>query len=1066
MPLHECPSAEVLDRYAAGDIPAADAQTVDTHLSACTVCMSRLDDMSRRPDRLVAALRASHSVFAPTNAALGEAVAAVLSGTTSAPTPPGPELGALVNGYRIIEELGRGGMGRVYRAQHPRLNREVALKLLRPGLDSAHVIARFEAEREALARMDHPHIARVLDGGATAEDQPFFVMELVRGVRITRYCDGQRLDLHHRLGLFIDVCQAVQHAHQKGIIHRDLKPSNVLVAEYDGKPAVKVIDFGVAKALERSAGGTTEMGMLVGTLEYMSPEQADLDSRDIDTRSDIYALGVLLYEMLTGKPPLDAERLRKVPVLEVLRRIREEEPLPPSKRRAQPLNGVSVPSSALPIRRWQELDWIVLKALEKDRTRRYETAAGFADDVRRFLHNEPVAAGPPSRTYRVRKFVRRNRGAVLAACLILGALVGGAGVAVAGMVQAVHAERAARKAEGDALIAEDKAISERAISDAIRAFVEHDLLAQTGVRRQLKAGHVPQPNLTLREALDRAAQRLPGKFERQPLVEAGISQTIGEAYYAIGELAAADRHLQRALQLLEANLPADDTRIYDALTSQYLLRCAQGRFGEAQALAERTLEGYRLHWGPHHATTVQAMNHLASVMTVQSNFAPAEAILQEAAEIERQHLGPHHSVTLSTKHFLAFLYQWRLEYPRAEPFLREIYESLRETLGRDHLDTLAAAIAWGDLLLEMRRFDEAEPLLTAAHEALLRLAGPNDRSTSMAKLVLARLAHRKGDPERAEPMFTKILEKLRREHGPDHPDTLAAQFDLAVVYYDLRQYSKSDALFRSTLETQERVLGPLHFDTMRTISSYAGVCLALGQVDKAEAISLQALEARRKTLGPDSPATLDSQYNLSNLYAIQGKLDQALVLMAPVAEARSRQFGSDADETLQALRYLGIFQRDLGALAEAEVILRQYLDAQRRRAQGKRPIVRGHLLELAEVLVKQNKCSEAEPLLREALAIVPPAKATKWATPHLQSLLGGALMGQDKLAEAEPLLLEGAQGLQQYAKELPPGARQYLVDALVRVAQLYAALGKPEEAAKWRAKLPAPAAPKPVPKSS
>ncbi len=325
-----------------------------------------------------------------------------------------PVLGAAVNGFRLKEELGHGGMGKVYRAAHPRLDQDVALKVLKPGLESGPIVARFEAERQALARMDHPHIARVIDGGVTEEGRPFFVMELVSGLPITRYCDEHRLNVRERLKLFISVCQAVQHAHQKGIIHRDLKPSNILVAEYDGKPAPKIIDFGIARATERRATIQTEAGMLVGTPQYMSPEQADLASQDIDTRSDIYSLGVVLFEMLTRETPF-ARQSEDVPILEVLRMIREVDPPPPSSRWSAAGNNE--------LR--GDLDWITLKCLEKDRARRYDTAAALADDVQRFLDDEPVLAGPPSKTYRLRKFLRRNRGRVAAAAIILVTLLGG-----------------------------------------------------------------------------------------------------------------------------------------------------------------------------------------------------------------------------------------------------------------------------------------------------------------------------------------------------------------------------------------------------------------------------------------------------------------------------------------------------------------------------------------------------------------------------------------------------------------------------------------------------------------
>jgi serine/threonine protein kinase/tetratricopeptide (TPR) repeat protein len=403
--------------------------------------------------------------------------------------PAGERPGAVIGHYKLLEHLGEGGMGTVWMAdQTDPIQRRVAVKVVKEGMDSKHVLARFEAERQALALMEHPNIARVLDAGRTPSGRPYFVMELVKGRPITKHCDEKRLGVRERLELFGDVCRAVQHAHQKGVIHRDIKPSNVLVAPFDGKPVVKVIDFGLAKATGRCLTEQTlftGFGAVVGTPEHMSPEQAEVNNQDIDTRSDIYSLGVLLYELLTGSTPLTRKRAREAPLLEVLRLIREEEPPRPSTRlleSKETLVSISAQRHTEPARLTRlvrgELDWIVMRALEKDRSRRYETANGFALDIERYLADEPVQACPPSAAYRIRKFVRRHKGPVLVAGIFAFLLVAGTVGTTTGLLQALAAEGRA-VTERDA-----KEEARRQTLQALNAMTDEvveDLMGQEGV---------------------------------------------------------------------------------------------------------------------------------------------------------------------------------------------------------------------------------------------------------------------------------------------------------------------------------------------------------------------------------------------------------------------------------------------------------------------------------------------------------------------------------------------------------------------------------------------------------
>ena len=500
------------------------------------------------------------------------------------PPPPSGEVRAMSIGpFKLLQKIGEGGMGTVYMAEQDKpVRRRVALKIIKPGMDSSQVLARFDADRQALALMDHQNIARVYDAGTTDTGRPYFVMELVNGVRITKYSDDAQLSPRERLELFVPVCQAIQHAHQKGIIHRDIKPSNVLVAIYDGKPVPKVIDFGMAKAIDQRLTERTmftHYGAIVGTLEYMSPEQAEMSALGVDTRSDIYSLGVLLYELLTGSTPLEATTLREAAYSEILRRIKEEEPPKPSTRLSESsdrLPSISAHRHTEPARLTKlvrgELDWIVMKALEKDRTRRYETASGFARDIERYLAGDPVEAGPPSASYKLRKLACKHRAALatvgaFAALLVLAAAISSylairatraeleALQAAAAAEQARQAEAEQRRAVEDqrnravaaeqlAIVQEAKAKKSEAEAKAVLEFFQTKILA--AARPKGQEGGLGT-DATIRAAVDAAATGLEKTLAGQPTVEASIRDTLAQSYLYLSDPAGGIRHHERAL---------------------------------------------------------------------------------------------------------------------------------------------------------------------------------------------------------------------------------------------------------------------------------------------------------------------------------------------------------------------------------------------------------------------------------------------------------------------------------------------------------------------------------------
>ncbi len=619
---------------------------------------------------------------------------------TRLPGAEGP--GSVIGRYRLLEAIGEGGFGTVYMAeQQEPVRRKVALKIIKLGMDTKQVIARFEAERQALAMMEHPNIARVLDAGATDTGRPYFVMELVKGVPMDEYCDQESLSTNERLELFVQICRAVQHAHQKGVIHRDIKPSNVMVTMHDGQPVPKVIDFGIAKATSaRLTERTlfTEYHQLVGTPEYMSPEQAEMSELDIDTRSDIYSLGVLLYELLTGTTPFNSHQLRRGGYGEIQRIICEQEPPKPSTRlsslataRSRANGGAPDDDSAsLPdIARQRrtdptsltkslrgDLDWIVMKALEKDRTRRYETANELALDVERHLSNEPVTASPPGAGYRFHNLVKRNRGTVVAASLVIASLVLGIAGTSAGMVRAVRAERDA----------EEKA----QIAESVNDFLNQDLLATVVPVAQDN----PDQVFVIRRALDVATERIDeacrdgGRYADQPLVEASIRGTLGETYRRLGAYADAEPHARRAVEICRNVLGEDHPNSLEAMKCLATAFVDEGRFNEAEALYLNRVETHIRILGEEHLETIGSMKDLAVVYCGQGRFAEAEPLIIKSIEIERRVWGDDGAPVLAPFDDLARRHLGPGRHDEAMTLYAKAIEIARRTLGEDHPATV------------------------------------------------------------------------------------------------------------------------------------------------------------------------------------------------------------------------------------------------------------------------------------------------------------------------------------------------------------------------------------------
>lgn len=691
----------------------------------------------------------------------------------SPPLPPlphkqaaGPAAGTEIGPYKIIAQLGEGGFGSVYLAeQSSPVQRRVALKLIKPGMDSRSVMARFEAERQVLALMDHPSVAKVFDAGLTPEGRPFFVMELVRGEPITRFCELERVGVEDRVRLMIKVCGAVQHAHMKGVLHRDLKPSNILVSTVDNDPLPKVIDFGVAKALHQRLGENTiytEMGQMIGTPEYMSPEQAR-GSADVDTRADIYALGAILYELLTGVPPLDVRELRKHGQSAIERTIEMEHPPAPSVRLSElaksgqytVFRGIDAPTALKRVR--GDLDWIVLKCLEKERSRRYSSAAALAEDLERYLNDDPVVAGPPSATYRAAKFIKRHRVGVIAGALVFLSLVGGIIGTTYGLARAKQETAAAERARD-----ESEAVTNFLIT--MISSVDPDLSGR---------------DVTVREVLDQSSRDIGNKFADRPIVEARLRHALGISYWQLGRHEEADRHL-----------PA----VYE--------------------LRRKTL-------GPDHVDTLRALANVGGLRLEQGRFKEAEEALKEAVEGFTKTLGPGHGLTLGAASNLAVLYSRRGADEEALSMSRRVYEGQKLARGPDHEQTLGALVNLGDQLSELGRFDEAEPLLRQAVASWERAHGPDKTGTFVALHSLAMHEQNQGNLDEAETIMRRVVEGRSRVLGENHYDTLVAVANLGVILTGKNQFADAEAALTRAWTGMRVAMGDGHPTTLRMLNLLA-----------------------------------------------------------------------------------------------------------------------------------------------------------------------------------------------------------------------------------------------------
>jgi len=712
----------------------------------------------------------------------------------------GPASTVVIGPYHLLERIGQGGMGEVWLAEqkHP-VRRRVALKLIKAGMNTREIVTRFESERQALALMDHPAIAKVFDAGSTPQGMPYVVMEYVAGVPITEYCDKHRLAMNERLELFVQVCSGVQHAHQKAIIHRDLKPSNILVTQVDGKPVPKIIDFGVAKAIsQRLTAETmfTHAGALIGTPEYMSPEQANSGSEDIDTRSDVYSLGVVLYELLVGALPLDLTEIRDQAFFELLRRIREEDAPRPSTK----LRTSSEHSSVAARNRGTEpaeldkqlkgdLDSIALKALEKERSRRYSSPSDLAGDIERYLHNEPVLAVPPSLAYRSGKFVRRHRLAVAASAVVALAVFGLIASLVIGSARvARERDRANREAQA----------AERVSDFLVGAFAISDPDESRGNK------------ITAREVLDKGARQIETDLAGQPALQARLMSTMGKVYEGLGLYEPARQLLDKAIGLQKKTLGPDHQ---ETLASQRMLARIlqyQAQYPAAEKLYSETLQKQERFLGSDAMDALRTKANLGSLYNEQGRYADAEKLLSETVKATTQASGKNSPETMSALHSLAIAYDGERQYAKEADIWEELYRLRSQTLGPDHPDTVNSMQNLAYVYYKVGKAAEAEKLQRQGLEIGRRVLGNDHPSVLLAIGNLANTLLSEGKPAEAEPLQREALEGRRRILGPNHPETQYAIANLANILSAQKRYREAEALYREALQGEIRVLGDNH----------------------------------------------------------------------------------------------------------------------------------------------------------------------------------------------------------------------------------------------------------------
>lgn len=854
---NDCPAPDVLAAFAGGDLDAAALESAQAHISHCDSCLET-----------VALLTSKAS-----NSGDGEVRHRTLA---AAEDQVGP--------YRLVRRVGEGGMGEVWEAQQVApVRRTVALKLLKAGMDTRQIVTRFEAERQVLALMQHPSIAQVFDAGITEAGRPYFVMEFVDGVRITTYCDQHAFDVRARLKLFQRVCEAVEHAHRKGVIHRDIKPSNVLVAEQGEQVLPKVIDFGLAKAIEHKEAdhSLTELGMLVGTPAYASPEQMGVGAQDVDTRTDVYSLGALLYELLIGVIPHDFDA--RPASFDLREALRDREPARPSTR----LTALGERGSEIAKRRHSDvkllrrqlrgdLDWVVMKALDKDRERRYASPHELALDIERYLKHEPLQVGPPTAAYRVRKFVRRHRvGTAFAATLA--ALVVGFFVVTIVQSRRIATER-------------DRATAEAAKANSINAFLQETL----GSADPWQTGK----DISIREVLANAERKADSDFKDQPLVAAAVKNTIGKTYIGLGQLDSAERLIREALATRRAHLGAEHADIATSLYDLTIVQQHRSDYEPSTANARAALAMNRAVSGDRSAEAAKSLDLLAESLALQGEYDQAETVALEALSEREALFGPQSAeVADSLLTLTKVLANGKGRFDDALPRAQRAYDLYLGLFGRDDLRTATAATSIGATHWFAQRPEQALEYYRQALDVYVRIAGPDHPETASTRENVANALARLQRFDESIPLLEEVLAVRRAKAGEDAAVTARTMGNLAAHQLQAGRLAEARTTFERTLPLSARAYGDDHPDYATVLANYGALLLKSSQLDEAERAFRRAIDIRAAKLGEDHLSTAKTRFDLGTLLLDRGEYAEAEQLLTLSHAARVKQLGADHVQT-------------------------------------------------------------------------------------------------------------------------------------------------------------------------